>query len=381
MRRAVYVSPIPLTERFARDWCYGYLREHGVPAEFWDVSAIWPVGQGSSRPGQEGLTLVPDFERLAEMTARPEYADAVFIVLVSHDGKHHDLFRLLTRLRRTTCVFEWGHLPVRSYGRRLKILELLRNPVHAPVAVWNKLKTVGSRRLGLVKPYDLVFAAGRSAAAVYPNAKKTVPINLCDYDLYQEIMKDPKRVLAEPYCVFLDNAQAHNPDIGVEGMPYLDKAAYFASLNRFFKLTEERFGLPVVIAAHPKSDYPPSLFEGRRILKGLTPQLVKDADLVLCHHSTAIGYAVLARKPLLFFFTGEMGTLYAETRIRPMRGFAACLGAPVLDADALRSAAEIPAAAVDEARYTDYQYDFLTNRGTEHERTCDIVLRELGGKA
>lgn len=381
MRRAVFVSPVPLTERMARDWCFAYLRENGVAAEFWDVSAIWPVGQGASRPGQEGLTLVGTFAELEALVARPAYADAVFITLMSHDGRHHDLYRMLTRLRRTTCVFEWGHLPVRSYGRRLTILDLLRRPARAPRAVWNKLKTVGSRRLGLVKPYDLVFAAGRSAAAVHPNAKRTVRINLCDYDLFQEIAKNAKRAVDGRYCVFLDNAQAHNPDIGVEGMPYIDKARYFASLNRFFKLTEERFGLPVVIAAHPKSDYPPDLFEGRRILKDLTPQLVRDADLVLCHHSTAIGYAVLARKPLLFFYTGEMGTLYAETRIRPMRGFAGYLGAPVLDADALRSAAEIPDAVVDERRYEDYRYDFLTNRGTEHERTRDIVLRELGGKA
>jgi len=379
VRKAVFVSPMPLTDRMARDWCYTYLREHGVPAEYWDVSAIWPVGQGPSKPGQDGLMFFSAFSDLEARTSLPEYADAVFILLMSHDGKHHDLFRMMTRLRRTTCVFEWGHLPVRTFGRRLKIIEILRHPISAPRAVWNKLRTVFSRRMGIVKPYDLVFAAGRSAAAVHPNAKKTIAINLCDYDLYQEVARDAKRVLPERYCVFLDNAQAHNPDIGVEGMPYLDKARYYASLNGFFKLVEERFGLPVVIAAHPKSDYPPELFEGRRILKSLTPELVKDADLVLCHHSTAIGYAVLARKPLLFFFTGEMGTLYAETRIRPMRGFAGCLGAPVLDADALRSSEEIPAAAVDEKLYADYKYDFLTSPATEKTFTRDIVLRELGG--
>lgn len=375
LKKIIYVSHLPLTDRVSRDWCFGHLLDSGVPAEFWDVCAVWPVGLPPTPSGRAGLVLIPTLKELTERLARPENAGACFVLNLDHDARCR--FQRLTRGRRLTAMFSWGQLPIppRSLGE--KVAALLRSPRRAPAAVWDKAAKALMKRTGAIRPVDIVFAGGKAAAEAHPDARRIVPINQCDYDLYREAVRDPGRPVAGRFAVFMDNNQARNPDVDVVGLPRLDAARYLSSLNRFFGLVEKRFGIPLVVAAHPSSDYAPGAFEGRRILKGRTAALVRDAEFAIGHHSSSISYAVLGLKPLLFIYTGEMAALYRHAQLRYIRAIAGYLGAPVLNADEVRSAEEIRLAPVDEARYRDYKYRFLTTPESENAFNRDIVLREL----
>ena len=60
--------------------------------------------------------------------------------------------------------------------------------------------------------------------------------------------------------------------------------------------------MPVIIAAHPRSQYEkmPGLFNGREVIKGKTLELIAASESVLTHSSTAINFAILFKKPITF---------------------------------------------------------------------------------
>ena len=51
-------------------------------------------------------------------------------------------------------------------------------------------------------------------------------------------------------------------------------------MRRYFDYLEEKYGMPVVIAAHPKSDYSGGEFGNRSIIKYKTDDLVFNARMV-----------------------------------------------------------------------------------------------------
>jgi len=89
---------------------------------------------------------------------------------------------------------------------------------------------------------------------------------------------------------------------------YFTVDKWYPALVAFFEHLESQLQLNVEIAGHYKSAHPPnpSCFAGRRVLYGQTVNLVKSADLVITIHSTAISYAVIYRKPVLFIYSNQL---------------------------------------------------------------------------
>jgi hypothetical protein len=121
-----------------------------------------------------------------------------------------------------------------------------------------------------------------------------------DYDLY---LGSKKQGGLEKAIVFLDQGGPLHPDrIKSKNSFPCSKEEYFGNLNRFFRVVEEKFSCQVIIAAHPKSDYSkmPDIFDGRKILYKQTNSLVENSMLVLASWSSAISFAVLYKKPIIF---------------------------------------------------------------------------------
>jgi|GEM_PF-1899586 len=378
-QKVIYVFYMPLTARVRHDWCYDFLKQNGVPVEYWDICALYWTGIGLSDATEKGVVLIKDFADLEERVKRPENTGAIYLMSMQYEGRYQRLFRLFTRLNARLGRIAWGFLPLAAPTLGSKLAVLFTRPVHGAERAWNKLVGAFSRRTGFVKPFDVVYLAGRAGRGAYATARRIVPINLCDYDNMREALARTERAVAERYALFIDNNQAENPDIAYLGEPYLDAPRYYAALNRFFGLVEKRFGLRVAIAAHPKSKYAPELFEGRPIVQGRTPEMIRDAEFVMCHHSTTIGLAVMTRKPLMFVYTSQMLEIYHDSRIAPMKGFADYLGAPMIEVDSVKSPEELELKPIDAARYDSYKYEFLTNPETENQFTRDILLREFSG--
>lgn len=379
MKKVIYISHAHLSEKIARDWYIDHLKANGIMVEYWDLIPLLFGGFDEAGSIIADFVFTPGtYSELEKRLGLPENREAIYVILICYKGQFARLFRLLSKYDCRTYFIAWGNFPIKSLPKWQQIVNgLIINPVRLGGKVINKIKGVAYKKLKLVKPFDVVFAAGDATMRMYPDAGKIVPINLVDYDHYMIAKYNPRRILEGRYAVFLDNYLPYHPDFKIVGLQSVDPHSYFFSINRFLKIFEQEYGIKVVIAAHPIADYGNKTFEGREIYRGVTPELVKDAEFVISHHSTSLGYAVLNCKPIIFVYTDEMNRLYKETVVSWMHDFANYLGVSIYNIDQLNQGDQIAFGDVNLERYNRYKYNYLTTK--ESERTCtqDIFWREL----
>ena len=122
-----------------------------------------------------------------------------------------------------------------------------------------------------------------------------------DYDRYlrnQRLVK-PSFIPEEEYYVHLVNSPWK-----VHGYVLLDvdstitKDEYKGIINKFHDFLEEETGKKIVIAAYPKARPEENIYNGRPFIYHNTEQLVKYSSGVICHHTGAINFAVIHKKPI-----------------------------------------------------------------------------------
>ena len=84
-------------------------------------------------------------------------------------------------------------------------------------------------------------------------------------------------------------------------------AVWYPALAKFFDQLEFDTGVSVEIAGHYKSTHPPiaACFGNRAVHYGRTLELVRDCEFVITRDSTAVSYAVVFRKPVIFIYSDE----------------------------------------------------------------------------
>lgn len=202
-----------------------------------------------------------------------------------------------------------------------------------------------------------------------------------DFDTYLA-NKEQAAALVAPYAVFLDEDMIYHSDFDHSGIKSpATEDAYYASMNCFFQKLERKLGMPVTVAAHPRSRYDlrPQLWNGRTTIYAKTAQLVRDAKLVLCHQSTSVSFAVMWRKPLIFLTTNELVSSYLQPGIALG---STLLRAPLINTDENNELPVIKSLfAVDEMAYAKYTEEYIKRPGTPNLPAWQIfseyVQREM----
>jgi hypothetical protein len=231
-------------------------------------------------------------------------------------------------------------------------------------------------------PADYVIVSGeharRTAAARAPNARIIETHNF-DYDAFLQLQARPPAVAARPYAVFLDQDIAFHPEYLFDNLkPYVTPERYFPAVCASLRALGASLGLELRVAAHPRASYARrdvDYFEGIPVEYHKTAELIRGASVVVCHTSTAIQYAVLFEKPLVFITTDELAVTslgsYAEK-------FAEILGKHAINID--RSAAPVDwtqEARVDHAAYDAYRNDYIKIDGSDAKPLWQIVIDHL----
>lgn len=129
-------------------------------------------------------------------------------------------------------------------------------------------------------------------------------ITFDDVYSYEKVKNQEWETPYKDYILFADIALPNHIDFTNLNISTIDKDIYFKKINSFFDKIEQETGLPVIIAAHPKSrkhkDY-----GTRPFIFGKTDQLIANSNLVLMHYSSTMSYCALAKKPLVFLTTNE----------------------------------------------------------------------------
>lgn len=372
MQKPIYLCYLPLTVSLQEQYCLDDLAARGVPLEYWDVTAAFFASLRLS--GQIERPYVRKFKSLDELRERlaaEDLSNVLLVSLISFEPRALNFFRILSRSGARTAAYATGLHPVPAGGLGAKLaanLSYLADPGRLKEFIKNRAALM--LRRWLVRDPDVLYAAGGAASGAYPSARE-LKINYFDYD---DVLahEGEARLVEGRYGVFLDDNLPHHPDVGMFGAEPIDPAPYYAALEKFFERLEKKFGLEMVIAAHPKSDYREGAFGGRKLFRGATRRLAAHAEFAVTTASTSISYPVLYRKPIFFVHTDEVERKYAPIKLVLFsKLFAETLGCPSFNLDRAPAVDALP--VVDPAKYDRYKYNYLVSRESEGRSTRDIL--------
>ena len=91
-------------------------------------------------------------------------------------------------------------------------------------------------------------------------------------------------------------------------LPNFTSKNWYPLLTNFFKKLERKFNNKVIIVPHPKTKHKnkPKYFGYRPVSKKKIFELIDNSMLVITRMSTAISYAIVCRKPILFIYSNEL---------------------------------------------------------------------------
>lgn len=375
MRKVVIICHEPLTPNIKKNFYIDDLIHAGIQVEYWDVSTL--IHDKFTLADELSLDLVKrisSFEGFKSLLSEQEADKNIYIVELFSKKSAFLVIDYLNSL-------DYFYIRIDSYygttlpmtaARKIKLVtQKLRQGYF-----WERLNMFWRERV-LHKPnsviFDLFFSVKEPSKRLF---KRFVPINSIDYERFLTHKPAASLVQIPPqkYAVFLDEYLPYHPDFRIlVKQNYVDANKYIAQMNALFDALETRYGIDIIVAGHPKSDYPIGTFGNRKILKYLTPDLTKNAAFVILHASLSVNYAVLWNKPMVFCYTNDylrfnqIGYLFIKFRSEVLKMPSYCL-------DEVNEV-EIPEVDIDV--YTYYKYKYLTNKSTESRYNRDIVADEL----
>jgi len=161
-----------------------------------------------------------------------------------------------------------------------------------------------------IKP-EYLFVAGKKFLDSKKSDSYCIKGNSWDYSRYLRDLKKNKKTInvKSNYAVFLANP---GPKYPTDSKLYKTKITetvknWYGSLDKFFYNLEQKLGIKVIVATHPKAKYEKKIknLSNRQAYKNIAMELVKNCKYVITHQSTALSYATIYKKPIFFIYTNE----------------------------------------------------------------------------
>lgn len=372
-KKVIYITIFALTPQLERYLLIQDVIKAGIKVEYWDLKGIYfrnrPFKNVLSR---EYVREINSFQELKGRLKNEDLTVTAFVLQVNFEWRVLLLYSIIKRFGCKTVYFPW--VPYAQTSLLTIILDKIRPAIFFRASL-NLIARL-YKKAGLIKKYDLVFAAGQLTKDAFKDHSRVVNINYQDYDYYQLTKNKTERLVTGDYCVFLDEGCVHNPNVKILKMEELDPAMFYGSLNRFFDAIEKKFNLKVVTAAHPGIDYDRTIFGGREIYEGKTCELVKDCRFLISQSSTSTSFAVLYKKPIMFIYTDEY-VAKRKTSFRVLKFLSKELGARSYNIDLKNDLPVFETPSVNSDLFDKYKYYCLTSKESENELSKDIVVRSL----
>ena len=381
--KIIFVRYLPLTQKISEDFYFEEISSSGIKVEYWDVSFIL---NGVSQIGEFKCELSRHFSSYSEIKKaikREEICSTLFVLIMTYNGDVLRLYSLLSHYRCKLGVFGKNMFPTAPFSSRSVLSSSVITWRFIKKVVLNKLSIL-AKRYHLVQGHDIIFLAGRKGAdgigRVSPEevaAADVVKINSDDYDRGLRMLgQKNEREIDYKYAVFLDEYLPLHQDLEIAGMQPISPELYYDSLNKTFSYLESKYGVKVVVAAHPKAIRykEEDFFDGRKLFWGKTAELCRDCEFVLAHDSTSVNYAVMNHKPIISLISDDIektSPMIADS----IKAFSSYLHTYLMNID--KPQIENIKLIVDEEAYKNFKYDFLTSPESENELTPVLLAQYL----
>lgn len=247
--------------------------------------------------------------------------DYAFDYLTDNSLVNYKVRKLLKKLKIKLVIFKIGLVPEVNRKTSEKVFRYFRL-ILKPITFLKKIYLILENKyfafLNKSIIYDFACTSGQKAD-IDPKvvkSRKKIFIHSLDYEIYLNLKT--KKTLKKKYMVFVDQYLPFHPSQYFRReKPKATEKKYFPALNRFFYILEKSYNTRVIIAAHPRANLNKykKFFGNRKIIKHKTIQLVKNSQAVLTHTSTAISYAVIFNKPIIFLTSDEIIKSYDDYRV------------------------------------------------------------------
>lgn len=363
----------PLTKKIKRNYFIDDFISQGFDVEYWGVHKLLYGKLSFVDEIEESYNFnIQSYKELSERLC--QNTSDYYIIEYAQTLKGYFINHLLYKYK-CRCAYLGIHTSV-NLTTKEKILNFRDYGINkvAPF-VRQYFQKLLIKLLGIFWPskkIDIVFYCGQESLKQLSNCPIKIPVNSFDYEDYLKNADLPSIVEHSDYIVFLDEYYAYHPDVLLWGRPVTPEK-YYSSLNRFFNYLEKRYQMPVIIAAHPKSDYSDSTFNGRQIVKYETPRLVKNSSLVLGHDSLSLSFPILNYKPLVFIYTNEFSHTGLSTLVW-MKKYSSLLKRPLVNIDIENEYEGIDYLnAADKSSYDVYKFRYLTSEASMSLKSGHII--------
>lgn len=377
------------------------LRDKGFDTLAFDVSALLRnrafrlyrnIRQGK-RNRVDAIASYEEFEeRVSELSGHSVFID--YLVGLSHFTLENEkIFRILEKYNAIYYVISGGALPPafsgackkRRFVRFGSVLGKLTDPRKVVSFISREIIQFMRNHSGIYPLPKKIFSGESELLLDYIRrhkkvADRVVPVHSLDYDVYLDFVAklETTNTVDGDYVLFLDEGATDHPDFDVLRMKGLEKDLYFSTLRTFFDRVERDIGLKVIVAAHPFSDYTTrkDAFGDRQIIGGQTVALVSRASLVIMHSTTAINFAILYNKPILFVKTQDMIEKGRSGIIDSMANSVGATAINISDNDvSFREHIAYPG-----EYYERYLYKYIKSRSVGDKSIWEIVAEEAGNE-
>ena len=263
-----------------------------------------------------------------------------------------------------------------SVRRKTNISEKIINGLVSlnSIGLKHKLKNYLLGQLLSIKPAQFIFAGGAEcsyAPKLSGKSTQVIWIHTFDYDIY--LTGQYKKIKKNNYAVFLDQNLPFHPDFVTEGMLNpIDASTYYSELANTFDTIEKKFGLTIVIAAHPSANKKTvsEYFRGRNVFVGNTAGLVQGSDLCITHWSYAINFAVLFKKPIILLTSASIKKMNREHLIG---SYSSELGVSQVDTSGEIKNLSWESLSVSHNHYESYTNRYIKKSNTPERQFWDVV--------
>lgn len=370
MKEFILIDHEPWTKT-RKERFYDMFKKAGVDLQVLDLSQwLYPGFENPDMlPDESYLTRIYSDSEFSEYLSKKDPSKTIIVEECFRNWHTKEVFKILSDLGFKT-------IKVELYGNTV-LKESLKHKLKYMTAA-RLLKAIKDKREGyrLNRFYkNNGIGAGPMEIISSNKLNRTLPYNHPDYEKIR--FWDKKEVVKKPYIVFSDEYFPYHTDIKyfLKDNGKYSGEKYQATMRRYFDYLEAKYKMPVVIAAHPKSDYKGGEFGNRRIIKYETDNLVNNASMATLHLCNTISYSVLKDVPVAFVATDDFFRIKDFERIMDNLS-KNILGLDYYNLDHV-DFDKIEFHKVDKERREDYIYSYLTSKETENRRNIDTLWEYL----
>lgn len=363
-------------------YCVEEWVSHNYDVEYWDLSAF-TCHEHLADYNVEGLKnrVVSSLKEFKDLVSKNNNATTLYMTWVNYCWYSAGFYDALSEYNCNYAFFDNGlipnfDLPSDASSVICKMIKKMRRISYTKIKnlIMSKYR---DRKINTnhLNPAKFYFKLSETYLGVDKMDGETI-VGWCNSGDYER-NKRLKEIKETNYIVFLDQYIPYHNDNVLMGLKQINSCEYYSSLNRCFSLLEEKYKMPIVVAAHPaalkyKENNP---FDGRKIIFNKTAELVKQSEFVIAHYTTAISFVVLNNKRILFLSSDSIKKLRPNIDYYICR-FSELLGAKLLNQDTA-TYSDLEIEEVDIQKYNDYKYKYLTNRYSESKSNFDNIIKVI----